>query len=58
LREASFKRGHAARSLIGHMHGSVVRLGEDRFLLMVFRSMAATLVHEVVEAMEIVTARG
>lgn len=57
LRAASFKRGHTARTLIGHMNGSVTRLSADRMLLLVFRSMAATLVHELTEAMESVTAR-
>lgn len=54
LRAASFKRGHTARSLIAHMHGAIMRLGEDRFLLMVFRSMAGTLAHDLGRAMKAV----
>lgn len=57
LRRESFKTGHTARTLIGHMHGSVTRLGAERFVLMVFRSMAATLVHDLKDAMETVAAR-
>lgn len=58
LRVRRFKRGHTARTLIGHMAGSVTRVGPRAFQLMVFRSMAATLVHEVRTAMEAIAARG
>ena len=57
VRSAPFPSGHTARSLIGHMSGSVTCLGPDRFLLMVFRSMAGTLVHELCDALETVVAR-
>jgi sarcosine oxidase subunit gamma len=57
LRAGQFKRGHTARSQIGHMNGSVTRIGAERFLLMVFRSMAATLAHDLKDAMETVAAR-
>ncbi len=57
LRASAFPKGHTARSMIGHMNGSVSCLGSDRFLMMVFRSMAGTLVHELAEAMETVVAR-
>lgn len=57
VRASAFPVGHTARSLIGHMSGSVTCLGPDRFLLMVFRSMAGTLVHELSEAMDTVLAR-
>lgn len=57
LRLSVFGVGQTARSLIGHMNGSVSRLDDARFLLMVFRSMAATLVHEISDAMETVAAR-
>ena len=53
----AMKRGHTARTLIGHMTGSVTRLGADRFELMVFRSMAGSLVHDLTEAMEAMAAR-
>lgn len=58
LRASKFKRGHTARSQIGHMNGSITRTGADVFLILVFRSMASTLVHELKEAMEGVAARG
>lgn len=52
-----FKRGHSARSLLGHMQASIQREGADRYRLMVFRSMAGTLLHELQEAMTGVAAR-
>ncbi|WP_299966979.1 sarcosine oxidase subunit gamma [uncultured Roseobacter sp.] len=58
LRPARFEEGHTARTLIKQMTGSVTRTGPDVFLLMVFRSMAQTLVHDLTEAMEAVAARG
>ena len=58
LRGAVFKRGHTARSQVAHMSGSVTRVGERAFLILVFRSMAATLVHDLKTAMEAVAARG
>lgn len=58
LDPATFKRGHTARSLIQHMNGSITRTGADSFLLMVFRSMADTLLHDLRRAMESVAARG
>lgn len=58
LRASVFKRGHTARSLIGHMTGSITRTGENAFEIMVFRSMAETLVEELTRAAEGVAARG
>ena len=58
LRAAVFRRGHTTRSHIGHMSGSITRLSGDGFQLMVFRSMARTLVHDLKTAMEAVAARG
>lgn len=57
LRPDSFRRGHAARSLIGHMSGGILRLGPDSWQIMVFRSMAHTLVHECDSAARAVAAR-
>ncbi|WP_299705823.1 sarcosine oxidase subunit gamma [uncultured Tateyamaria sp.] len=57
LSAAQFKRGHTARSQIQHMTGSITRIGNDTFLLMVFRSMAGTLVHDLERAMASVAAR-
>ncbi|TDK51595.1 sarcosine oxidase subunit gamma [Antarcticimicrobium luteum] len=58
LRGSVFKRGHTVRSQVAHMAGSVTRVGERAFLILVFRSMAATLVHDLKTAMEAVAARG
>lgn len=58
LRTASFKRGQTARTDLAHMMASLTRISENRFQIMVFRSMAATLVHEMKTAMEGVAARG
>jgi len=57
LRAGAFETGHTVRTRIQHMNGSVTRLGPHLFLLMVFRSMAATLVHDLKSAMETVAAR-
>ncbi|WP_424833223.1 sarcosine oxidase subunit gamma [Ruegeria sp.] len=58
LRGAHFKRGHTARTLLFHMSASITRVGENAFQIMVFRSMAETLVHDLKRAMEGVAARG
>ena len=58
LSASQFKRGHTARTQIQHMTGSVTRIGADTFLLMVFRSMAGTLLHDLERAMASVAARG
>ncbi len=57
LREGRFRRGHAARSLLGHMPCLFMRLGKTRYEMLVFRSMAQTAVHELGRAMEDVTAQ-
>lgn len=58
LRLSHFPEGATARSLINHMSGSITRIGPDAFLILVFRSMAQTLVEELSEAMEAVATRG
>lgn len=58
LREASFKRGHSLRTQLYHMSASITKTGADSFMILVFRSMAATLVHDMKTAMEAVAARG
>ena len=58
LREQHFKRGHTARTMVQHMNASITRTGADSFLILVFRSMAGTLVHDLKCAMEAVAARG
>ena len=57
LRAGFFQRGHTARSLLGHMSASITRVGDERFLILVFRSMAATLVHDLEGAMAAVASR-
>lgn len=56
LSVVAFKRGHSARTQIQHMTGSITRIGNDTFLLMVFRSMAGTLLHDLQRAMASVAA--
>ncbi len=58
LRAAAFGTGRTARSLIGHMSASITRAGGQGYDLMVMRSMARTLAHEVAEALQSVAARG
>ena len=58
LRPDQFKTGHAARTQLGHMMCVLMRTGQDRYGIMVFRSMAETMVHELKTAMEGVAARG
>lgn len=58
LRRQSFRRGHSVRSQVQHMNASITRVGPDRFLILAFRSMAGTLVHELRTAMEAVASRG
>jgi len=56
LHPGMFKRGHTARTLLGHMSAQITRLA-DGVEIMVFRSMAGTAVHEIEEAMKSVAAR-
>ena len=58
LRPAQFKRGHTARTQLMHMNVSVTRVGDRAFLILAFRSMAKTLVHDLKTAMEAVAALG
>ncbi len=52
----SMDEGDVARSLIGHMQAIII-MRSDGIDLMVFRSMAATLVHELERVMRSVTAQ-
>ncbi|WP_424986488.1 sarcosine oxidase subunit gamma [Microbulbifer sp. S227A] len=58
LRRAAFEIGHTLRAQVLHMNASITRIGADCFQIMVFRSMAETLVHDLRSAMEGVAARG
>ncbi|HBS51112.1 MAG TPA: sarcosine oxidase subunit gamma [Rhodobacteraceae bacterium] len=57
-RPAALSPGRTARTQLGHMTVSLTRLEEHAVLILAFRSMAATLVHELKTAMEAVAARG
>lgn len=57
LRASKFKRGHTARTLIGHMTGGITRLGVQSFEVMVMRSMAATLLYELTHVAKNIAAR-
>lgn len=58
LRDSQFKRGHTARTDLMHMASSVTRTGPQSFMVMVFRSMAQTLLHDLEKAMAGVASRG
>ena len=58
LRPQVFKRGHTARTELQHMMASITRVGPKTLQIMVFRSFADTLVHDLKRAMEAVAARG
>ena len=58
LRGQSFKRGYTVRTELAHMMASITRIGPDAFQVMVFRSMARTLVHDLKTAMAAMLARG
>ena len=58
LRAAQFDIGASLRTEAKHMMASICRLDKDRFQIMVFRSMARTLHHDLKTAMEARAARG
>ena len=57
LRDKVFPENATARTLVGHMTASLTRTGDTAYEIMVFRSMAQTLVHELTRAMKGVVAR-
>lgn len=57
LRAAVFKTNHSARTLLGHLSVAITRVGPDAFEVMVMRSMAVTLVHDLQVALRGVVAR-
>ena len=57
LRASAFKNGHTARTLLGHMSVAITRVGTNTFEIMVMRSMAGTLVHDLETAARGVGAR-
>jgi len=57
LRLAAFAPGRCARAPVNHMPALILRKTPDTLEIRVFRSMAATLVHELSEAMRGLAAR-
>jgi heterotetrameric sarcosine oxidase gamma subunit len=57
-RLSAFPVGASLRTEAKHMMASISRLDEDRLQIMVFRSMARTLIHDLKTAMEAGAARG
>lgn len=57
LRAAAFPVGTSARSVLQHLPALLVRVGDQAFQIATYRSMAATLLHEVEAAMRAVAAR-
>ncbi|SEV98461.1 sarcosine oxidase subunit gamma [Cognatiyoonia koreensis] len=53
----TMRSGQTARTMIAHMTGSVTKVGTQAFELMVMRSMAGTLVHDLERAARIYFAR-
>ena len=58
MRLRAFPVGVTVRTQLGHMNASITRLTADEIMIAVFRSMAATLVHDLTSALEAVAARG
>lgn len=57
LRDAQFRNGHTARTDLMHMSASLTRISARGWQIMVFRSFAQTLVHDLKTAMQGVAAR-
>jgi heterotetrameric sarcosine oxidase gamma subunit len=57
LRVAGFAEGQTARTMLAHMTASVTRVGAEAFEIMVMRSMATTLVHDLEAAAKGLAAR-
>lgn len=57
MRASAFGIGQTMRTQIKHMTGSITRVESERYHVMVFRSMAQTLIHDVTQAMARVAAR-
>lgn len=57
IRPNVFEVGYAARTLLGHMNCLLMRVDADRYIALVFRSMAASAAHDIERAMRMVAAR-
>lgn len=58
LRPTAFPPGSAARAAVNHMPAVILRLGAEAFEILVFRSMAGTLWHEMSGVLDRLAARG
>lgn len=58
LRDAAFPIDATARCQIVHMSASITKVRPDCFRILVFRSMAGTLVHDLAQGMVSVATRG
>ena len=58
LRDKAFPEGRAMRTLLFHMTATLIRSGPERSEILVFRSMAATAVHDIERAMAHLAGRG
>jgi len=50
VRDNSFKKGHVASSILGHISALFLRSGANRYDILVFRSMVQTATHEIMQA--------
>jgi sarcosine oxidase subunit gamma len=57
LRDAAFAIDATARTELQHMSASITRTAVDSYMIMVFRSMAKTLVHDLETAMKTVASK-
>lgn len=57
LRATVFKKNHVAKTMLGHMSVTIVRVEANAFEITVMRSMAQTLIHDLETAMQGVAAR-
>ena len=57
LRPGVFGVGHAARTMLGHMSCLLMRVETDAYMVLVFRSMAASAAHDLDRAMRMAAAR-
>lgn len=57
LRAVVFKKNHVAKTMLGHLSVTIVRTGAHAFEIIVMRSMAKTLVHDLDVAMRSLAAR-
>lgn len=56
-RLSAFPVGRAVRTKLAHLNVILTRASEDAFMIMTFRSMAVTLVHDLQQAMKTLNAR-